>query len=150
MSLIQTIKDAQLTARKARDGVRASLLTTLIGEAEMVGKSEGNRETTDAEVLVIMRKFEKDMNANIAIFEKTEGSLLRLQLAHQERRILAEFLPQKVSDEQVRRDIEFGIKTANLPLEMKSMGAISKALRQAYGEQYDGAQVKNIFNEFLI
>lgn len=149
MSRIQEIKTAQLVARKARDTVKATLLTTLIGEAEMVGKSDGNRESTDAEVLSVMRKFEKGMNENITIFEKTEGSLLRLNLVHQELNILKEFLPQKVSDEQVREDIKFGISIENLPLEMKSMGAITKALRQAYGAQFDGQQVSTIFKSML-
>ena len=149
MSRIQEIKDAQLAARKARDGVRATLLTTLIGEAEMVGKSDGNRESTDAEVLSIVKKFEKNLNENIKLYTGDNGRLIALTYAKHELEILKEFLPQKVSDEQVRSDIEFGISVENLPRELKSLGAINKALRQAYGEQFDGQQISRIFKSMI-
>ena len=57
MSKLQEIKAAQLTARKERNTFKASLLTTLIGEAEMVGKSAGNRPSTDEEVLQVLNMY---------------------------------------------------------------------------------------------
>ena len=47
MSLLAQLKKDSLLARKAADGVRATLLSTLIAEAEMVGKNAGNRESRD-------------------------------------------------------------------------------------------------------
>ena len=49
--LINQIKSDALEARKARQTNTATLLTTLYSEASMVGKNDGNRESTDAEVL---------------------------------------------------------------------------------------------------
>ena len=59
MSLLAQLKKDSLLARKAADGVRATLLSTLIAEAEMVGKNAGNRESTDDEVQQTIRKFLK-------------------------------------------------------------------------------------------
>lgn len=42
--LIVKIKHDQLVARKNRDQIESTLLTTLIGEADMVGKNNGNRD----------------------------------------------------------------------------------------------------------
>ena len=39
MSLLAQLKKDSMLARKAADSVRATLLSTLIGEAEMVGKN---------------------------------------------------------------------------------------------------------------
>ena len=69
MSLIQTIKTAQVAARKARDP-SASLLTTLIGEAEMVGKNAG-REVTDQEVVATIKKFIKGIDETLKAVAST-------------------------------------------------------------------------------
>ena len=51
--LIENLKEDQLIARKNRDQIKATLLTTLIGEAEMVGKNTGNRSPFDEEVVSV-------------------------------------------------------------------------------------------------
>lgn len=149
ITLIQKIKDSQLIARKARNSVKATLLTTLIGEAEMVGKSSGNRDSTDSEVLQVVRKFEKNLNENIKLFTGNIGKLIALDYAEQELAILQEFLPQKINDEDVADDINALLKAFNLANDMKSMGTITKALRQTYGDQFDGQQVSTIFKSMI-
>ena len=63
MSLIEKIRVDQLASRKAAfnypatNKLQADLLTTLLGEEVMVGKNAGSRETTDAEVIAIVKKF---------------------------------------------------------------------------------------------
>ena len=59
MSLIAQIKSAQLQLRKDRATVHAAALSTLIGEAETIGKDAGNREVTDAELTALLKKFIK-------------------------------------------------------------------------------------------
>ena len=63
MSLLETIKADQLTARKAKDTVATNLLTTLISEASKVSDEDfkkGNTEITDAKVHSTIRKFVKN------------------------------------------------------------------------------------------
>lgn len=55
MTLIATIKLEQLNARKARDSVKASLLTTLLGELQTLAKNSGKDESTDAQVVVLVK-----------------------------------------------------------------------------------------------
>ncbi|HLP27579.1 MAG TPA: hypothetical protein VK147_02990, partial [Candidatus Didemnitutus sp.] len=63
--LLQQIRDAALAARKAAFGPaaepqwRKDLLVTLLSEAEMFGKNEANRESTDEEVIGVIKKFLK-------------------------------------------------------------------------------------------
>jgi uncharacterized protein YqeY len=147
--MISKIKAAQITARKAKDAIRSTLLTTLIGEAEMVGKSAGNRASTDAEVLTVLKKFEKGMVENIAIYTKNDMRE-RLQLAEQEITIIREFLPQKLSDDQVMADIIAIMREQNLSAEQKSMGAVTKALKPKYGDQFDGGQISTVFKKLYL
>lgn len=65
--LIVKIKHDQLVARKNRDQIESTLLTTLIGEADMVGKNNGNRDPFDEEVISVVKKFLKGVNETIAI-----------------------------------------------------------------------------------
>ena len=63
--LLNKIKADQLAARKAKDGLATALLTTLIGDAEMVGKNAG-RLVTDEEVVAVIKKFIKNIDFGIA------------------------------------------------------------------------------------
>ena len=67
MTLMDQIKADQVSARKQKMTAVASLLTTLIGEAEMVGKNAGNRAPTDAEVQAVIKKFIKNLDETIAV-----------------------------------------------------------------------------------
>jgi len=144
MSKLKEIKEQQLEARKLKLHIRATLLTTLIGEAEMVGKNAGNRETTDAEVLAVIRKFEKNLRENMRIY-KERNLIEKMNEALVELLILEGLLPTKIDPAKIASDI----RAMNVPLEMKSLGAINKALKVAYGERFDGAQVTEVFKAML-
>jgi hypothetical protein len=57
---MEQIKAKQIAARKS-GSADAGLLTTLLGEAAMVGKNAG-RETTDQEVVAVVKKFVKNID----------------------------------------------------------------------------------------
>ena len=73
--LLAEIKAKQINARKARLST-ATLLTTLIGEAEMVGKNQG-REVTDSEVLAMIKKFIKNITTFFGNSKKTKTHFSR-------------------------------------------------------------------------
>lgn len=147
--IIENIKSAQITARRAKYQVASSLLTTIIGEAEMLGKNAGNRAPTDAEVIQILKKFEKNMLENLKIFndrnleDKAKEMLVEMSIVQQ-------FLPAKLTDLQVEKDIATVMQTLSLTKEQKSMGALTKELKAKYGDQFDGAQVSKIFKAMLV
>jgi len=59
MSLLQDIKNASLEARKIKSEL-SSFLVTLYAEAAKIGKDSGNRESTDEEVIKILKKFKSN------------------------------------------------------------------------------------------
>ena len=76
MSLLQALRNDALTARKARDTVAASLLVTLLSEAEKTGLDDGKRESSDAEVIATIRKFLKN-NAEFLRVRADDATLKR-------------------------------------------------------------------------
>lgn len=140
MTILADIKQEQLSARKNRDSIKATVLTTLIGEAVMVGKNDGNRESTDAEVVGVIKKFIANATEILGILDGDvkvkpfEIDKLKTEIA-----ILNSFLPQQLSETELSDAIARIIETTGAA-SLKDMGKIMKALKDQYSGKYDGAQ----------
>ena len=140
MSLLQQIKDDQLQARKEKNQILSSLLTTLIGEAAMIGKNDGNRESTDAEVVAVIKKFIKNIDESLKV---KPDKVLPL-----EKIMLEGYLPKQLSEQELRAKINDHIIFAELK-GMQSMGKVMSHLKQNYDGQYDGKLASQIVKELL-
>lgn len=142
MSLINTIKEAQVAARKARTSeVAVSLLTTLYSEAAMIGKNAG-RESTDAEVIAIVKKFSK-INAENRGYAGDRRDSDWADVLCEEQEILDTFLPKQLSDVELT-DIMRTIIDCNGLSGPKSMGILMKLLKEQYDGLYDGKQAATV------
>jgi uncharacterized protein YqeY len=141
MTLFETIKADQLAARKAHMNERAALLTTLIGEASMIGKNNGNRETTDAEVIKVVESFVKNLNANLQIF--TKGSVHHSNTAN-EKEILEKYLPQKYTEDELTLIIAGYVLTFGC-----DMGKIMTGLKKDHVGNYDGALASKLVKKAI-
>lgn len=135
MSLLAQLKKDSLLARKAADRVRATLLSTLIGEAEMVGKNAANRESTDEEVQQTIRKFLKNNQEALGVI-KDEA---RRAVLEQESAILTAYLPPLASDAEVQAFIAASVATL-AERGPKQMGVVMGALKARYGSDFDAKQ----------
>ena len=132
MSLLAQLKKDSLLARKAADRVRATLLSTLIGEAEMVGKNAANRESTDEEVQQTIRKFLKNNQEALGVIKDEE----RRAVLEQESAILTAYLPPLASDAEVQAFIAASVATL-AERGPKQMGVVMGALKARYGSDFD-------------
>lgn len=132
MTLMEQIKNEQIAARKAGaiEAREASLLTTLLGEAAMVGKNAG-RETTDQEVVAVVKKFIKNIDETITALTAREQDISAFLV---ERRILERYMPTQL-DEQ-------GLKA--IASTMTSMPEFMKHLKENFAGQYDGKLASTI------
>ncbi len=149
-SLIEKIKQEQLQARKNKDTLKASLLTTLLGEASMIGKNDSNRQSTDAEVIAVIKKFVKNTQEVIRItgMQQSMESREAGKTAAQELVILEAYLPSQLNEEQLRSEmkkimIELALSGA------KSMGVLMKEVKSRFEGQYDGNAASKIAKEIL-
>lgn len=123
MTLMEQIKAKQIQARKS-GSIEASLLTTLLGEAAMVGKNAG-RETNDAEVVAVVKKFVKNIDETVTALT-SRGQDAATFVA--ERTVLEQFLPIQLSENAL---IEVAKCQPNMP-------AFMKHLKENFAGKYDG------------
>lgn len=137
MTLFEQIKADQLTARKAHNGLAASLLTTLIGEAAAIGKNNGNRDVTDAEVVALVKKFVKGMDETLGFLGNRNAEASNVVLA--EKDILAAYLPKQMTAEEIEVALKAAIDEVG-----GYMGKIMGVMKAKYDGQYDGKLASQI------
>lgn len=144
MSLIEKIRNDQLLSRK-NNSPDSSLLTTLLSEASMVGKNNGNRESTDEEVINVIKKFIKN---NKELMSSVNEDSIAYQKAKQEIELLSSYLPQQMTEDEIKKAVQQKICTLE-DISPKLMGNIMKWLKENYSGQYDGAVASKIVKELL-
>lgn len=150
MSLLNKIKDDSLTARKARETVKGLFLTTLFAEAAKVGKDAGSRESTDEEVLDVIRKFIKNTNDTVAALAGAEGEKVaaRDQLLA-ELVLLKGYLPSQASEDEVKAVIAEAVKCL-AEVSPKQMGVVMGALTAKFAGNFDKKAASNWVKAALI
>ncbi len=154
--MIEQIKKDQLDARKNKDSIKANLLTTLLGEASSIGKNDGNRETTDLEVVQVIKKFIKNAQQFLAVAQEflavvyNESGMLnvRASILTKEIEILTDYLPIQLTEAGLTELVS--AKISELPDKSpKQVGAIMKYLSTNFPGQYDGQLASKIVKQLL-
>ena len=152
MSLLQTVKAAQLSERKARNAIAAASLTTLIGEAEAIGKNSGNRDVTDAEVVALLKKFIKNNAETHELLSRAAQVLgtgdARLLVLTTERTLFESFLPKQLGEVELRAVIVSIVGELDLGAKPK-IGDVLKSLKFSHEGTYDGALASKIVKEYV-
>lgn len=143
--IITQIKADQLSARKAKDTLKASILTTLIGEAEMVGKN-AQRETTDQEVLAVIKKFIKNIDETLKVRVLPE--------LVSEKLILSEYVPKQMTGTALQSMVAASImaveKNSENALTVKDLGKVMKQIKQDWPDaNFDGGEATQIIKSKL-
>lgn len=139
MSLIDTIKADQLTARKNREAIRASLLTTLLGEANMVAKNANREKPTDDEVTAVIRKFLKG-NAEVLAHADDADSLV----ASKEKEVLESYLPKQMTEDELWVAVKKAIAEG-----ATNVGAVMGYLKTNHAGLYDGKMASTLIKAEL-
>lgn len=151
MSILNTIKNDNVTARKSRDIITSSLLSTLYAEAVNVGKNDGNRETSDKETLAVIKKFIDGVNFTIDNIDSVISDV-KYEIAVKEREILSayieKFQPKQLTTEELT-DIISGIVATLQEKSPKQMGVVMKTLKDSYDGMYQGNEASKIVKAVL-
>lgn len=144
--MIQELKKMMMKAKVEKDPFKSSLLSTLIAEAVMVGKNDGNRETTEGETLNVIKKFLKNINENMKILEEMGKDKTD---ALKEKEILESLLPKQMSAEVLEKAVDAIVAT--LPeRSVKMMGAVMAELKKKHDGQFDGKMASEIVKKCLL
>ena len=133
MALIDDIKKDRLEARKKQDKVKASILTTLLGELETDFKATC-KEMTDDVVIAKCKKFLKN-NEEAAQHAEIE----RFRLLQDENHILKLYIPRQMDRAQLQKMIA-GSGAENI-------GQYMKFLNSIYKGKFDGKVASEVARE---
>ena len=127
MSLLNQIKNDLNEARKAKKTEVSNVLSTLYAETIMIGKNDGNRDTTEEETISKVKAFIKNINETLkAIPEDNE----KKNEYENEKNLLGKYLPVQLSEKDLTKilsDI-----ASNHEKSMRSMGKVMEKLKEKY------------------
>lgn len=151
MNILQNIKDDNLEARKAKRKHISSTLNPLISEIAMIGKDNGNRETTDAETVIVLKKFIKNIKLTMSLIkgENNFGSLSdsildKLYDLERELNLIQGYLPTQITKSKLEIIISDIITKGK-----NNIGAIMKELNNDYNGLYDNRIAMEIIKRQL-
>ena len=165
MTLMQILRADALQARKTavqagddRAKIASSLLVTLVSEASRAGKDNGDRESTDAEVLKTLKRFLDGAADTIGILEKdpatagNEKRMEKLVRAREEKIILTEYINKHQPTMAPEADISAEINRVVAGLAEKTpkqIGVVMGALKAKFGATLDGALAQKLVKAAL-
>ena len=124
------------------------LINAAIKDRDIAVRSEENTEgVSDAEIIIILSNMVKQRKQSIIQYE--EGG--RVELAEREReeiKIIQEFLPNQLTDEEIHTEIS-KIIDAHEQLTIKDMGKIMGQLKEKFSGRMDFGKASGIVKALL-
>ena len=147
-SLLDTnLKEAMKSQEKTRLAT-LRLINAAIKDRDIAVRSEENIEgVSDNEIILILSNMVKQRKQSIILYE--EGG--RIELAEREReeiKIIEEFLPNQLSEQEIREEITKIIESKE-DLSIKDMGKIMGELKASFSGRMDFGKASGIVKALL-
>jgi uncharacterized protein YqeY len=151
--MIEKIKKQITEAMKARDEIRVEtlkMLSAALTNAEIAKKRE---KLTEEEELAVVKSEAKKRKDAIEMYKKLQGSKNpkiqeRIKKENMELRILQEFLPEQMSDEELLKIVEEVISETGAK-SMTDMGQVMGAVMKKTQGKADGGRVSDLVKSKL-
>ena len=150
MSLRNQIEEKLNQALKAKDKntyPTLRLVVSAIKDAEIAGRSKGQKEMTDGDIIAILKKMIKQRNESCDVYKKAGRNEL-LENETKEIEVINVFLPKQLSEEETKKICEDVIKSVGAS-SMKDMGKVMGALKSKHSDTLDFSKVSLIIKELL-
>ena len=150
MSVKQQIESKLNEALKAKDKntyPTLRLVVSAIKDAEIAGRSKGQKEVADSEVIAILKKMIKQRNESCEVYRKA-GRKELLESETREIEVINVFLPKQLSEEETKKICQETVKNVGAT-SMKDMGKVMGALKSKYADTIDFSKVSSIIKELL-
>ena len=150
MSLKQQIESKLNEALKAKDKSTyptLRLVVAAVKDAEIAGRSKGQKEITDSDLTAILKKMIKQRNESCEVYKKA-GRAELLENETREIEVISVFLPKQLSEEETRKICQETVKAVNAS-SMKDMGKVMGALKSKHADTIDFSKVSSIIKELL-
>ena len=150
MSLKQQIEDKLNEALKAKDKntyPTLRLVVSALKDAEIAGRSKGQKEITDGDIISILKKMIKQRNESCEVYKKAGRNEL-LECETNEIKVISIFLPKQLSKEETIKICQDAVKSSGAS-SMKDMGKVMGVLKSKHADLLDFSKVSLIIKELL-
>ena len=150
MSLRIQIEEKLNQALKAKDKntyPTLRLVVSAIKDAEIAGRSKGQKEMTDGDIKAILKKMIKQRNESCEVYKRAGRSEL-LENEIKEIDVIGVFLPKQLSEEETKKICADVVKSVGAS-SMKDMGKVMGALKSKHSDTLDFSKVSSIIKELL-
>jgi len=146
MSLKENLLSDIKGALKAKESLKLNTIRGLISEIKN-REIDLRRELGDDEIISIISTQIKKRKEAAALFKKGGRNDL-FEQESQEMVILQEYLPEQVSEDELRRRVQEVITELGIA-EMKDLGRVMKVIIPEFKGRADNGQIKNLVAECL-
>ena len=150
MSLKKQIEDKLNQALKAKDKniyPTLRLIVSAIKDAEIAGRSKGQKDTKDSDIISLLKKMIKQRNESSEVYEKA-GRKELLENERKEISVINTFLPKQLNEEETKKICEEIIKSVGAN-SIKDMGKIMGTLKSKHADSLDFSKVSSILKGLL-
>ena len=150
MSLKKLIDEKLNEALKAKDKniyPTLRLVVSAIKDAEIAGRTKGQKNITDSDIMTILKKMIKQRNESCEVYKKAGRNEL-LENEKKEIEVINTFLPKQLSEEETKKICEEVIKSVGAS-SMKDMGKVMGALKSKHADTLDFSKVSSIIKGLL-
>ena len=150
MSLKKQIEDNLNEALKSKDKKTyptLRLIVSAIKDAEIAGRSKGQKDIKDSDIIALLKKMIKQRNESCEVYKKA-GRTELLESENWEFEVINKFLPNQLSEEETKKICEETIKSVNAT-SMKDMGKIMGVLKSKHADSLDFSKVSSILKGLL-
>ena len=150
MSLKKQIDNKLNEALKAKDKntyPTLRLIVSAIKDAEIAGRSKGQKEIADSEIISLLKKMIKQRNESCEVYKKAGRDEL-LKNEKREIEVINTFLPKQMSEQETKKICQEAIKTVGAS-SMKDMGKVMGVLKSKHSDNLDFSNVSKIIKGLL-
>ena len=150
MSLKNQIEEKLNQALKAKDKntyPTLRLVVSAIKDAEIAGRTKGQKEISDSDITTILKKMIKQRNESCEVYEKAGRNEL-LENETKEIEVINAFLPKQLSEDETKKICADVVKSVGAS-SMKDMGKVMGALKSKHSDTLDFSKVSSIIKELL-
>ena len=150
MSLKKQVEDKLNQALKAKDKntyPTLRLIVSAIKDAEIAGRSKGQKEIKDGDVILLLKKMIKQWNESCEVYEKA-GRKELFENEKKEIAVIGDFLPKQLSEDETKKICVDTIKSVGAA-SMKDMGKVMGALKSKHADSLDFSKVSKILKGLL-
>ncbi len=145
-TLLERIDADRTQARKDSKAEIASFLGYLLAEARRVGKDAENRDSTDNEVIGVIRKLISRNEENLTLTHGGDAN------AVWQNKILNQFLPTQLDEAALTSLISAFITGQNwtdVPISVKMLGSVMSMLKETHPGQYSPQLASQVAKRLL-